>query len=251
MSLITTAGVWITEDSKKRIPTIPRKTLSSSPTTTTSYSQPSNSQPSSFTQEESPIILTESMEQYQDSSPPTQIQTDQDGRTSKINEMIQKMTSVNVENSGNGLADFKPLENPVLITKKTDVLGTSGIPYDSNSLINSNPNPLYSNPPQQYNQRPSNQFSANTMDLANLSNYKKSYEVPTATKPYYTKMGITQNGSMDEKMNDRLSYITHMLEEMQSEKTSNLTEEFIMYTMLGVFVIYIVDAFARTGKYTR
>lgn len=247
MSLITTAGVWITEDTKKRIPTIPRKTLSSSPTTTTSYSQPSISQPSFFTQEETPIILTESMEQYQENENTTQ--PDQDGRTSKINEMIQKMTSVNVENSGNGLADFKPLENPVLITKKTDVLGTSGIPYDSNSLINSNP--LYSQPPQQYNQRPSNQFSANTMNLANLSNYKQSYEVPTATKPYYTKMGITQNGSMDEKMNDRLSYITHMLEELQSEKTSNLTEEFIMYTMLGVFVIYVVDAFARTGKYTR
>jgi len=41
------------------------------------------------------------------------------------------------------------------------------------------------------------------------------------------------------------------LEQQQNEKTSNITEEFILYTMLGVFVIYVVDSFARSGKYIR
>jgi hypothetical protein len=43
----------------------------------------------------------------------------------------------------------------------------------------------------------------------------------------------------------------HLLEEQKVEKTANITEEFILYTFLGVFVIYIVDTFSRNGKYTR
>lgn len=238
MSLITTASVWLNEDTKKRIPTIPRKPLTSvpSPSPTISYSQPSVSSPSSF---------IETMDDYQERENPTQ-PIEQDSRTSKINEMINKMTNLNVDNAGNGLMDFKPLENPIMTTK-TDVLGKNDITYDSNSLVG---NPLYPQQ-QQYNQRQPTQFSENTLDLANLSNYKQSYEVPTTTKPYYTKFGISQNSNFDEKMNDRLSYITHLLEEMQSEKTANVQEEYIMYVLLGVFVIYIVDAFSRTGKYTR
>ena len=106
MSLITTASVWLSEDTKKRTPTIPRKSLSSAlpSSPTTSYSQPSISQPSSFTE---PSSFIEPMEEYQEKENPTQPHQE-DGRTSKINEMIQKMTNLNVENSGNGLMDFKP-----------------------------------------------------------------------------------------------------------------------------------------------
>jgi F0F1-type ATP synthase assembly protein I len=43
----------------------------------------------------------------------------------------------------------------------------------------------------------------------------------------------------------------HLLEQQQNEKTSNITEEFILYTFLGVFIIYVVDSFSRTGKYVR
>ena len=42
-----------------------------------------------------------------------------------------------------------------------------------------------------------------------------------------------------------------MLEQQQNEKTSNITEEFVLYLFLGVFIIFIVDAFSRTGKYIR
>jgi F0F1-type ATP synthase assembly protein I len=42
-----------------------------------------------------------------------------------------------------------------------------------------------------------------------------------------------------------------MLEAQQNEKTSHITEEFILYTFLGVFIIFVVDSFARSGKYTR
>jgi hypothetical protein len=43
----------------------------------------------------------------------------------------------------------------------------------------------------------------------------------------------------------------HLLEENKDEKTNTVTEELILYMFLGVFVIFVVDSFAKAGKYTR
>jgi F0F1-type ATP synthase assembly protein I len=59
------------------------------------------------------------------------------------------------------------------------------------------------------------------------------------------------NGAPDDKVMDKINYMIHLLEQQQNEKTSNITEEFVLYTFLGVFIIYIVDSFSRTGKYVR
>jgi hypothetical protein len=71
-------------------------------------------------------------------------------------------------------------------------------------------------------------------------------------QPYYAKYGTTGGvGSSDDKLMERINYMIHLLEQQQQEKTANVTEEFLLYTFLGVFVIYVVDSFSRTGKYTR
>ena len=65
-------------------------------------------------------------------------------------------------------------------------------------------------------------------------------------------MGISSStGGSNDKLMERINYMVHLLEGQQHEKTDNITEEFILYTFLGVFVIFVVDSFARTGKYTR
>ena len=43
----------------------------------------------------------------------------------------------------------------------------------------------------------------------------------------------------------------HLLEEQQDVKTGQVMEEIILYSFLGVFMIFIVDSFARAAKYTR
>jgi hypothetical protein len=49
----------------------------------------------------------------------------------------------------------------------------------------------------------------------------------------------------------KLNYTITLLEGQKDEKTDSVTEELVLYTFLGVFVIFIVDSFARAGKYTR
>ena len=58
------------------------------------------------------------------------------------------------------------------------------------------------------------------------------------------------HGSKDDLMK-KLNYMIHLLEENKDEKTNNVTEELILYMFLGVFVIFVVDSFAKAGKYTR
>jgi hypothetical protein len=50
---------------------------------------------------------------------------------------------------------------------------------------------------------------------------------------------------------EKINYMIYLLEQQQNEKTDNITEEFILYSFLGIFIIFVVDSFARAGKYTR
>ncbi len=69
----------------------------------------------------------------------------------------------------------------------------------------------------------------------------------SSSSPYYAALG----GSSSDPLVQKLNYITHMLENMQMEKTHHVTEEFVLYCLLGVFMIYVVDGFSRGGKYIR
>jgi high-affinity K+ transport system ATPase subunit B len=42
-----------------------------------------------------------------------------------------------------------------------------------------------------------------------------------------------------------------LLEDQQDEKTNNVTEEVVLSSFLGIFIIFIVDSFAKVGKYVR
>ena len=50
---------------------------------------------------------------------------------------------------------------------------------------------------------------------------------------------------------EKLNYMINLLEEQQDERTNNVTEEVILYSFLGVFIIFVVDGFARVTRYTR
>jgi hypothetical protein len=49
----------------------------------------------------------------------------------------------------------------------------------------------------------------------------------------------------------KLDQIISLLEDQRDEKTGHVTEELVLYCFLGVFIIFIVDSFARAGKYVR
>jgi hypothetical protein len=65
-------------------------------------------------------------------------------------------------------------------------------------------------------------------------------------------MGINGGGSgVNDNLTEKMNYMIHLMEQQQYEKTDNVTEEFLLYTFLGIFIIFVADSFARVGKYTR
>ncbi len=59
------------------------------------------------------------------------------------------------------------------------------------------------------------------------------------------------NDSSLQTLINKINYIINLLEEQQDQKTGSVTEEVVLYSFLGVFIIFVVDSFARVGKYVR
>ena len=228
MSLVATASTWTNDEpsNKKRIPSI-RKTVKIRPQDQMKEFNNGNEIP-------------ESIEQFQNSS---------DNRSSRVNDLLDKLTSSGNDEENNKMGEFKPLSPPEINVKGD---------YDDNTEFKQY---IPSMPRFSGGAASSNilgemkNYGANDIHSQSLSNYNKSYEPSqsVSSSPYYAKMGISSTSSSagESQLMEKINYMIHLLEEQQHEKTENITEEFLLYTFLGVFVIFIVDSFARAGKYTR
>jgi hypothetical protein len=76
-------------------------------------------------------------------------------------------------------------------------------------------------------------------------------------KQYYSSNSSSTNSSSNNTSDsnqvliEKLNYMINLLEEQQDQKTGSVTEEVVLYSFLGVFIIFVVDSFARVGKYVR
>lgn len=73
--------------------------------------------------------------------------------------------------------------------------------------------------------------------------------------PYFTQTNNNQStqlqgGEQNELLN-KLNYLIHMMEQQKEKKTGHVTEELILYSFLGIFMIFIVDSFTKVSKYSR
>jgi len=223
MSLLSTASPWTSEESnKKRISTM-RKTVKIRP-----YARD---------------IVSEEVDSYVSSeTSPTleKVKNDNDERNDRVNTILNQMMNVSPDNDGQGLVDFKPPPMPELNVKKENDLGRNADePVDRPTHPLQIPVPMIP--------KGSNPYVSN---YPNISNYQTVYE---QSVPQYNRMdlGNLSNAGDSSKMMEKINYMIHLLESQENEKTSNVTEEFILYTFLGVFIIYVVDSFSRGGKYVR
>jgi hypothetical protein len=68
-------------------------------------------------------------------------------------------------------------------------------------------------------------------------------------KNYYSSE--SSNNDNNQVLIEKLNYMINLLEEQQDQKTGSVTEEVVLYSFLGVFIIFVVDSFTKVGKYTR
>jgi hypothetical protein len=95
-----------------------------------------------------------------------------------------------------------------------------------------------------------------------VPNYEGAKNGSEHNKNYYNQTRIaTPNlsainndssyGDANQVLIDKLNYMINLLEDQQDERTNNVTEEVVLYSFLGVFIIFVVDSFARVSKYVR
>jgi hypothetical protein len=216
MSLLTTASTWINDTNTKRQSTM-RKTIKLKPNI-----------------EDHDEYVSQS-ENYQNLQPEKieQSQNTLHERNERVNELLNKITALDKDNDNDKMGNFVPIINPTLSVKKDMNDDTQHISQYSTSIANS---------------QKTGPYKANDTPSGVYSNYKQSYEAPTRLQFPYSQSSMPMS---DDRLIEKINYMIHLLEEQQVEKTSNITEEFILYTFLGVFIIFVADSFARSGKYIR
>jgi len=253
-SLVTSASPWMNDDSgnKKRQSTM-RKTIK-----LRSENQNGNGNLNSYEENNVGNVsgfdeTTLENEKYGKMTPATVEDQQQynNTRNNRVNELLDKITSADTVSDSNKMGDFKPMTPPSLnIKKDLDMTGETKqyIPPMPSYLKATIDRSSVSNGGQV-----SMSYGLGDGGSNIYSNYQKSYEQPAKmnnNRPYYAAMGIGGSGGND-KMMEKINYLIHLMEENQNERTANITEEFILYTFLGVFVIFVVDSFSRCGKYVR
>jgi hypothetical protein len=104
-----------------------------------------------------------------------------------------------------------------------------------------------------------NNYSTNYGDNKSAEEYynniigKYSQNRNPSNKAYYNynNNNNTNVNTSQDILLQKINYMINLLEEQQDEKTNNVTEEVVLYCFLGVFIIFIVDSFAKVGKYVR
>lgn len=206
----------------------------------------------------------------------TQKRIPTDFNPEKVNSVLESIHST--LDVGSDLADYNPREiantlqkilpiNPLKPPESMRVRTTEGMSNinngsgsdsnsgtESNSRNNTVPQPLQND----------------SMDLQELN---KAFLNDAQVREYYRKLSptynpnkplpvpnngsdikisdYTSNNSNNDVLLNKLNYMINLLENQQDERTNNVTEEVVLYSFLGVFIIFVVDSFARVGKYVR
>lgn len=206
--------------------------------------------------------------------------------SAKVNAVLENLQNMEDSDSDdNELGNFQPLSPPqsmgVENTKSKDSIN----PNTNNMPIPPSPpsqteNPLPNNTSQSTSISNLENVNGKT-DEVDIQSLKDNFMNKNAVKEYFSNIIPNYNSKPNYNNNNipyynyqqnyhdnnnntsnsmleqndvilkKLNYMINLLEEQQDEKTSNVTEEIILYSFLGIFMIFIVDSFARVGKYTR
>jgi hypothetical protein len=177
--------------------------------------------------------------------------------------ILEQMHSMSNDDEEDGVFPPKPQSAGVEKTKEQEEKKQQ----TSESMVNMNNDKMFrtlGRPPQ-----PTYDVE-NNLDLNDYSNYgdekkndeyykrmlpgypqQRASEKNTTNKPYYSQVNYQIPETTDSVLLQKMNYMITLLEDQQDERTNNVTEEVILYSFLGVFIIFIADTFVRAGKYVR
>ena len=171
--------------------------------------------------------------------------------TSLGNLMSQIHNNNEEDDSYNNTSYQSNLIDETISTSMTDSLNSelakiqkmreAGNNIPQNTFLNSASNSLY-------NLENSNILGNLNSAKNNLASYNESYNYSASNNQSQSESPMHFDNN---KLLKKLDYIIHLLEEQHNEKTNHITEELILYLFLGLFILFVLDSFARASKYHR
>ena len=196
------------------------------------------------------------------------IETDNGENVQNMLKLINNTNGYDDNDDNGGLTDFNPPPRAEVSSKTP----TPSLNSTSTRMANSQPEIDYEKPNKVMQQMAESSIMTEEESPATAVKPRK-YPVPLDSQegfgslpktyasdfykqyvPYFNQPGsqsTMSNVNNRDQMLEKLNYMIHLLEEQKDEKTGHVMEEIILYSFLGVFIIFIVDSFARAGKYTR
>ena len=155
--------------------------------------------------------------------------------SAKAEEFLNSMKNMQenmeeMDGDGEGLANFNPPPKAELTKIPEDIVEN----LDNQNSLN----------------QPADDGAVTVEGYYNLNNdVMKSYY--DSYVPYYNNPQNQSTFQNKDELMKKLNYLIHLMEENKDEPNKNVTEELVLYMFLGVFTIFVIDSFARAGKYTR
>lgn len=173
----------------------------------------------------------------------------------KVLSVLQSIHNSPPTSSNGDLGDFNPLPPPnsagvERMEGYTSMSSENGEESGASNTNNTGKYTPFSGMKSDENPDFYERFIPNYEEMYKASPSPPQINLPSPPQQRYNMRngsGMDTNSALMEKLN----YMIHLLEEQQDERTSNVTEEVVLYSFLGIFIIFIVDSFVRVGKYTR
>jgi hypothetical protein len=141
--------------------------------------------------------------------------------------------------------DFKPI-NPFEFPAKPVSMGAERKKQEGMSNMENN---LVPQPTDDEDLKLQELQSAFMNDAQVREYYRKL--VPNYNSSESSNFVSSSSNDSNQVLIEKLNYMINLLEEQQDQKSGSVTEEVVLYSFLGVFIIFVVDSFTKVGKYTR
>lgn len=159
--------------------------------------------------------------------------------SSKVMNALSTLHSFNDDDDN--LSSFTPLPPPSVQQKPQNEKKTFN-PYKNDNIQES------------YNEKIDlNNLESNFLTQEKANDYYKNMFSNTPKNNFYNnnqQLDQLESNNYTTLLN-KLNYMIHLLEESKDEKTNNVIEEVVLYSFLGIFIIFLVDSFTKVGKYVR
>ena len=151
------------------------------------------------------------------------------------------------------LADFKPLAPPKMMKEPHMSKEMDQDTNMNNNFIHegfTNDDDAVSEYPQKYSEKPMSRLEQHRQFVSTLKNnihpLNSGLEMNECPVHAHDKMSDDQK-----ELAEKISYMIKLLEDQKHEKTEGVFEDVILYSFLGIFMIFLVESFTKAGKYVR